>query len=81
MIAKLSSSTLTLRVLSVEEELSAESEEEGDNPYSSYQQFHRDLSTHDDPKSELVEFELLEQGMFSLDVYDSCTYVYVLFSL
>ncbi|XP_067940479.1 serine/arginine repetitive matrix protein 2-like [Watersipora subatra] len=41
----------------------SEEEEEGDNPYSSYQQFHRDLSSHEDPKSELMEFELLEQEM------------------
>ena len=41
---------------------SEDDEEKGENPYSSYQQFHRDLSTHEDPKSELLEFELLEQG-------------------
>lgn len=44
--------------------MESEEDEEGDNPYSSYQQFHRDLSTHDDPKSELLEFEFLEQGEF-----------------
>ena len=57
---------------------SSDDDEEGDNPYSSYQQFHKELSSHDDPppvadkhgdsttqddpKSELIEFETLEQG-------------------
>lgn len=44
--------------------LVTDSEEDDDkpNPYSSYQQFHRELSTHDDPKAALNEFETLEQG-------------------